>query len=124
MAVHLPVMYIAGCSGCVRITERHHRHVNYSRIVVLGIRDERFSSHGGGDGWHEIKGGECLSELREGDGNIYIQTMEPIRRKATKRNRRRSNLMLTVPGRMAIILLHLTPRVPTSTSHSLGRKYV
>ena len=53
MAVHLPVMYIAGCSGCVRITERHHRHVNYSRIVALGIYDEWFSSHGG-DGWYEI----------------------------------------------------------------------
>ena len=54
MAMHLPVMYIAGCSGCVRITERHRGHVNCLRIIALGIRDERFSSHGGGDGWHEI----------------------------------------------------------------------
>ena len=33
--------------------------------------DKRFSLHGGGDGWHEIEGGECLSELREGEG-IFI----------------------------------------------------
>ena len=51
MAVHLPVMYTAGCSGCVRITERRRHHANYSRIIALGVRDERFSSHGGGDGW-------------------------------------------------------------------------
>ena len=52
---------------------------------------------------------ECLSELRQGDGSIYIQAVEPKRRKATKRNRRRSNLTLTVPGGLAIILLHLAP---------------
>ena len=73
MAVHLPAMYTAGCSGCVRITERHRRHVNYLRIVALGIRDERFSSHDGGDGRHEIKGGECLSELRQGDGTFIFK---------------------------------------------------
>ena len=59
MAVHLPVMHTAGCSGCVRIAECNLRQVNYLRIVALGIRDERFSSDGDGDGWHEIKGGKC-----------------------------------------------------------------
>ena len=54
MAGRLPVMHTAGCSGSVRITEHHRQHVNYLRIITLGIRDERFSSHGGGDGWHEI----------------------------------------------------------------------
>ena len=59
MAVYLPVMRTTGCSGCIRITEYNLHQVNYLCIVALGIRDKRFSLHGDGDGWHEIKGGKC-----------------------------------------------------------------